>query len=114
MVGGIDRYFQVARCYRDEGTKPNRQPEFTQLDIELSFTSIDKVIDLIENLLCQCWPIETERLQLVKPFARLNYYTAMELYGSDKPDMRSDIKIQQFKNEDVSYYYLVIPQDYVC
>ncbi|KAJ6224126.1 hypothetical protein RDWZM_002671 [Blomia tropicalis] len=112
MVGGIDRYFQVARCYRDEGTKPNRQPEFTQLDIELSFTSIDKVIDLIENLLCQCWPIETERLQLVKPFARLNYYTAMELYGSDKPDMRSDIKIQQFKNEDVSYYYLVIPQDY--
>lgn len=112
MVGGIDRYFQVARCYRDEGTKPNRQPEFTQLDIELSFTSIDKVIDLIENLLCQCWPIETERLQLVKPFARLNYYTAMELYGSDKPDMRSDIKIQQFKNEDVSYYYLVIPQEY--
>ena len=118
MVGGIDRYFQVARCYRDEGTKSDRQPEFTQLDIEMSFTSIDHVIDLIENLLIRCWPVAEEKCQIVAPFKRLDYYTAMEKYGCDKPDLRSDIEIKQLMSQNESpdgrnYFVLVIPQEYV-
>merc|ERR1719474_2467235 len=56
MVGGLDRYFQIARCYRDEGGKPDRQPEFTQLDIEMSFADREHIINLIEDLIVHCWP----------------------------------------------------------
>lgn len=118
MIGGIDRYFQVARCYRDEGTKSDRQPEFTQLDIEMSFTSIDHVINLIEELLVSCWPLAEERSQLVAPFRRMHYSLAMEKYGCDKPDLRSDIEITQLVDESDSadgrsYFLFVIPQEYV-
>jgi len=88
MVGGLDRYFQVARCYRDEGGKPDRQPEFTQLDIEMSFASRKDIINLIEDLLVHCWPRQVEM-----PIERMVYDDAMTLYGVDKPDLRFDNKI---------------------
>jgi len=89
MVGGLDRYFQVARCYRDEGGKPDRQPEFTQLDIEMSFAGREEIISLIEDLLNFCWP---EVLRT--PFEQMNYEDAMDNFGVDKPDLRFGNKIQ--------------------
>ncbi|XP_037926871.1 aspartate--tRNA ligase, mitochondrial isoform X1 [Hermetia illucens] len=93
MAGAIDRYFQIARCYRDEATRPDRQPEFTQLDIEMSFTDRESIIQLIEDLLVHCLPQNEE--PITKPFPRITYAEAMEKYGSDKPDMRFDM---MFKN----------------
>ncbi|CAG2172875.1 unnamed protein product, partial [Oppiella nova] len=89
MVGGIDRYFQIARCYRNEGTKPDRQPEFTQLDLEMSFTSSDGIMSLIEELIHSIGFVEN-----YEPFPRMAYADAMQHYGTDKPDLRSDIKIR--------------------
>ncbi|CAG7831303.1 unnamed protein product, partial [Allacma fusca] len=80
MVGGLDRYYQVARCYRDEKAKPDRQPEFTQLDIELSFTSRENVMALIEDLMKYILELDTA------PFPVMTYKQAMESYGTDKPD----------------------------
>lgn len=90
MAGSIDRYFQIARCYRDESTRPDRQPEFTQLDIELSFTDREKIISMIEELIVYCLPESGINL----PFQQIKYDEAMELYGSDKPDIRFDLKLQ--------------------
>ncbi|GAB0096605.1 aspartate--tRNA ligase, mitochondrial [Sergentomyia squamirostris] len=90
MAGAVDRYFQIARCYRDEATRSDRQPEFTQLDIELSFTDREKVMDLIEGVIKYCWPTELGKVEL--PFPRLTYDEAMSLYGSDKPNLRHDFK----------------------
>lgn len=83
MVGGLDRYFQVARCYRDEGGRPDRQPEFTQLDIEMSFASREDVQLLVEDLVKHFWPHE-----LKTPFESITYEDAMNKYGVDKPDLR--------------------------
>lgn len=91
MAGAIDRYFQIARCYRDEATRPDRQPEFTQLDIEMSFTDRESIIQLIEDLLVHCLPQNEE--PITKPFPRITYAEAMEKYGSDKPDMRFDMMV---------------------
>lgn len=88
MVGGLDRYFQVARCYRDEGGKPDRQPEFTQLDIEMSFASRRDIINLIEDLLVHCWPRKVQT-----PIDQMVYEDAMSQYGVDKPDLRFENKI---------------------
>lgn len=85
MAGAIDRYFQIARCYRDETARPDRQPEFTQLDIELSFTDRDHIISLVENILAFALP-STHKVST--PFERITYDEAMEKYGSDKPDTR--------------------------
>jgi len=93
MVGGLDRYFQIARCYRDEGGKPDRQPEFTQLDIEMSFAGRDHIINLIQDLIVHCWPEE-----LVSPFEQMFYEDAMNNYGVDKPDLRFDNKIVNLKD----------------
>ncbi|XP_055682041.1 aspartate--tRNA ligase, mitochondrial isoform X1 [Lutzomyia longipalpis] len=89
MAGAIDRYFQIARCYRDEATRSDRQPEFTQLDIELSFTDRDKVMELIEEVLKSSWP-ERENGPLETPFRRMTYADVMSKFGSDKPDLRFD------------------------
>lgn len=91
MVGAIDRYFQVARCYRDETTRPDRQPEFTQLDIELSFTDRAKIISLVEAILVNCWPKSNGTLNV--PFPKITYDEAMEKYGSDKPDLRFEMPL---------------------
>ncbi|XP_069087688.1 aspartate--tRNA ligase, mitochondrial isoform X2 [Pleurodeles waltl] len=91
MVGGLDRYFQVARCYRDEGSRPNRQPEFTQVDIEMSFVDQAGIQRLIEGLLQYSWPEEKEAL--TPPFPSMTYAEAMATYGTDKPDTRFGMKI---------------------
>jgi len=88
MVGGVDRYYQVARCYRDEGGKPDRQPEFTQLDIEMSFAGREDIIHLIEDLIAHCLTSEVKL-----PIERFTYYEAMNKFGTDKPDLRFDNQI---------------------
>uniref|UniRef100_A0A3Q3APG4 Aspartyl-tRNA synthetase 2, mitochondrial n=1 Tax=Kryptolebias marmoratus TaxID=37003 RepID=A0A3Q3APG4_KRYMA len=91
MVAGVDRYFQVARCYRDEGSKPDRQPEFTQVDIEMSFVDQAGVMSLVEGLLQHSWPAEKGPLQV--PFQTMTYNEAMRDYGVDKPDTRFNMKL---------------------
>ncbi|XP_048354519.1 aspartate--tRNA ligase, mitochondrial isoform X2 [Sphaerodactylus townsendi] len=91
MIGGLDRYFQVARCYRDEGSKPDRQPEFTQIDIEMSFVDQAGIQALIEGLLQYSWPKEKGSLEI--PFPSISYSEALALYGTDKPDTRFGMKI---------------------
>ncbi|KAG5314272.1 SYDM protein, partial [Acromyrmex insinuator] len=92
MIGGLDRYFQIARCYRDETVRHDRQPEFTQLDIEMSFVDRDGVMNLIENLLMYSWPEELGSIKV--PFKLITYKDAMELYGTDKPDLRISYQIK--------------------
>ncbi|XP_076829046.1 aspartate--tRNA ligase, mitochondrial [Brachyhypopomus gauderio] len=91
MVAGLDRYFQLARCYRDEGSKPDRQPEFTQLDIEMSFVEQAGVRALVEGLLHYSWP--EEKGLISAPFPCLTYAQAMQDYGVDKPDTRFGMKL---------------------
>uniref|UniRef100_A0AAY4A894 Aminoacyl-transfer RNA synthetases class-II family profile domain-containing protein n=1 Tax=Denticeps clupeoides TaxID=299321 RepID=A0AAY4A894_9TELE len=91
MVAGIDRYFQLARCYRDEGSKPDRQPEFTQVDIEMSFTDQAGIRDLVEGLLQYSWP--EEKGFVSPPFPVMTYEEAMRDYGVDKPDTRFEMKL---------------------
>ncbi|XP_075994349.1 aspartate--tRNA ligase, mitochondrial [Genypterus blacodes] len=91
MVAGMDRYFQVARCYRDEGSKPDRQPEFTQVDIEMSFVEQSGVLALVEGLLLHSWPADKRPLQV--PFQVMRYEEAMRDYGVDKPDTRFSMKL---------------------
>ncbi len=92
MVGGLDRYFQVARCYRDEQTRKDRQPEFTQVDIELSFTTREKVKALVETMLRAAWPEHLPKLP-EGSFHTITHEEAMTKYGSDKPDLRYDNEI---------------------
>uniref|UniRef100_A0A8V0Y812 Lysine--tRNA ligase n=1 Tax=Gallus gallus TaxID=9031 RepID=A0A8V0Y812_CHICK len=91
MIGGLDRYFQVARCYRDEGSRPDRQPEFTQIDIEMSFVDQAGIQRLIEGLLQYSWP--EERGPIMTPFPTMTYDEALADYGTDKPDTRFGMKI---------------------
>ncbi|XP_030017050.1 aspartate--tRNA ligase, mitochondrial [Sphaeramia orbicularis] len=91
MVAGIDRYFQMARCYRDEGSKPDRQPEFTQVDIEMSFVDQSGIMSLVEGLLQYSWPAEKGPIQV--PFQTMTYEEAMRGYGVDKPDTRFNMKL---------------------
>ncbi|XP_026051319.1 aspartate--tRNA ligase, mitochondrial-like isoform X1 [Carassius auratus] len=91
MVAGIDRYFQLARCYRDEGSKPDRQPEFTQVDIEISFVDQAGVMSLIEGLVHYSWP--EDKGQIHVPFPSMTYEEAMRDYGVDKPDTRFGMKL---------------------
>jgi aspartyl-tRNA synthetase len=88
MVAGYDKYFQIARCFRDEDPRADRQPEFTQLDLEMSFVDEDDVIDLTEELFASLVEALTPQFKMVKPFPRLSYTEVMEKYGSDKPDLR--------------------------
>lgn len=95
MVGGFDRYFQIARCFRDEDLRADRQPEFTQLDIEMSFIEEEDIINLIEKLLK--YSIEnTFGYKIEIPFPRMNYEEAISKYGSDTPDLRINIEFIDF------------------
>ncbi len=91
MVAGYERYFQIARCFRDEDLRGNRQPEFTQLDLEMSFVEREDVMELIEGLMLSLARTIGEREPTYVPFLRITYTEAMEKYGSDKPDLRYDL-----------------------
>ncbi len=92
MCSGYDRYFQIARCYRDEDLRADRQPEFTQMDMELSFVDVDDVIDVNERLLAKLFK-ETIGVDVQLPIQRMTYKEAMERFGSDKPDLRFGIEL---------------------
>ena len=92
MVAGVDRYFQIARCFRDEDLRADRQPEFTQLDLEMSFVDQDDVLDLTEALFTSLTEALTD-FEVEKPFPRLTYRGAIDRYGTDKPDLRFEMPI---------------------
>jgi aspartyl-tRNA synthetase len=93
MVAGFDRYFQIARCFRDEDLRADRQPEFSQIDIEMSFTNRELIYKIIEGLVQELFK-EVKSMNVSAPFPRMSYQTAMDEYGVDKPDTRFGLKIK--------------------
>src|SRR5690606_27600211 len=91
MVAGCDRYFQIARCFRDEDLRADRQPEFTQIDLEASFVTQDDVLGFVEQLLVALWAEADQPVSA--PFPRMSWHEAMERFGVDKPDLRSPLEI---------------------
>src|SRR5690606_5077619 len=93
MVAGMDRYYQIARCFRDEDQRADRQPEFTQLDLEMSFVDVEDVLTLTEGLFTAMFEELATKPILQKPFPRLTYAEAILRYGTDKPDLRFGMEI---------------------
>ncbi len=92
MVGGLERYYQVARCFRDEDLRADRQPEFTQLDMEMSFMDQEQILALNEQLICAIWKA-VKGIELPQPFPRLTWHGAMDRYGTDRPDTRYGMEL---------------------
>ena len=92
MIGGMERYFQIAKCFRDEDLRADRQPEFTQVDMEMSFVTEDDVMNLTEGLIAYIFK-QVKNIDIKLPLRRMKYNEAIEYYGSDKPDLRFDMKI---------------------
>lgn len=99
MVGGIDRYFQIARCFRDEPQRADRQPEFTQLDVEMSFVEQDDVVALIEELYIDLTERFSNKRILQLPFPRLTYQESMDRFGNDRPDLRIGLELQDVSDD---------------
>ncbi len=97
MVSGYDRYMQIARCFRDEDLRGNRQPEFTQLDLEMSFIEPEEVYSLVEGLLSSLFETLLD-IKISTPFERMPYLTAMQDYGVDAPDLRFDLKLKDISD----------------
>ena len=97
MISGYDRYMQLARCFRDEDLRGNRQPEFTQIDLELSFTEPEEIYKLTEGLMVKLFE-ETISVKVETPFQRMTYQESMENYGSDAPDIRFDLKLKDISD----------------
>ena len=93
MVGGLDRYFQIVKCFRDEDLRADRQPEFTQLDMEMSFVRPEDVMEVVEGMISLLFK-ELKGIDLRRPFARLTWREAMDRFGSDKPDMRFGLELK--------------------
>ena len=98
MVAGLDKYYQIARCFRDEDTRADRQPEFTQLDVEMSFVNEEDILRLTEELFTSLVKTLKPEKRMMLPFPRLTYAEAMEHYGSDKPDLRFGIEIKDLSD----------------
>ena len=97
MVSGFDRYFQIVKCFRDEDLRADRQPEFTQIDVEISFIDEEIIYTIHEELLSKLWK-DHKGVDIPTPFQRMSYKEALETYGSDKPDLRFDIKIHDLSD----------------
>lgn len=111
QVGGIERYYQIARCYRDEDFRADRQPEFTQLDIEASFVEQDDIIELAEELLVAIWKLIG--VEVPTPLPRITYQEAMEQYGTDKPDLRFGLPLTDMTEYFKDTPFRVFQNDYV-
>ena len=109
MVGGLERYYQIARCYRDEDFRADRQPEFTQLDIEMSFVSEDDVIAIAEDVLVEVWRLIGHHIS--RPIPRMTYAEAMSRYGTDKPDLRFGLELTDLTRyfQDTSFRVFQAP-----
>ncbi len=111
MIGGMERYFQIAKCFRDEDLRADRQPEFTQIDVEMSFVDEDDVMDVAEELVRDIFK-KVKNIDLPKPFMRMTYDDAINNYGSDKPDLRFGMEINDiteiFKSNDFNLFKGVI------
>ncbi|HSK33544.1 MAG TPA: aspartate--tRNA ligase, partial [Propionicimonas sp.] len=111
MVAGMERYYQIARCYRDEDFRADRQPEFTQLDIEMSFVDQDDVIEIGEAVIAAMWALKGHQLTL--PLPRMTYTEAMDTYGSDKPDLRFGLPLTELTDYFADTTFRVFQADYV-
>ena len=111
MVSGMEKYFQIAKCFRDEDLRADRQPEFTQVDLEMSFVEEDDVMDVTERLVQKVFK-DIKNIDITLPLTRMKYDDAIKDYGSDKPDLRFDMKIQEvsdvFKNTEFSVFKNVL------
>lgn len=111
MVGGVEKYFQIARCYRDEDFRADRQPEFTQLDIEMSFVEQEDVIEMMESLIVAMW--KTIDVDVQTPLPRITYADAMAKYGSDKPDLRFGLELVEATEYFANTPFRVFQSEYV-
>lgn len=111
MVAGMERYYQIARCYRDEDFRADRQPEFTQLDVEMSFVGQDDIIALAEEIIVALWKLIGYEVKT--PIPRMTYAEAMKKYGSDKPDLRFDIEITECTEFFKDTTFRVFQNEYV-
>ena len=93
MIGGMDRYFQIVKCFRDEDLRPNRQPEFTQLDLEASFIDEEFIYEIVEEMIVRMFRLGD--IHLSSPFPRMTYGKAVDLYGTDRPDLRFDMAFRE-------------------
>jgi len=98
MVAGIEKYYQIARCFRDEDTRADRQPEFTQLDLEMSFIDEEDILSLLEELFTAMVETLKPEMRVIKPFPRLSYAETMDRYGTDKPDLRFGLEISDLSD----------------
>lgn len=114
MVGGIEKYFQIAKCFRDEDLRSDRQPEFTQVDMEMSFVNEDDVMNLTEKLIAHVFQ-EVKGISISLPLRRMKYDDAIRYYGSDKPDLRFDMKIHDvhdiFQTTDFGVFQNALNED---